>query len=49
MVLAIGIVVDDAIVVIENTESAAQPHEFGLGAREAARRAVDGPLWVVVP
>ncbi len=45
LVLAIGIVVDDAIVVVENTQRHLE--EEGLGAREAARRAtaeVVGPV-----
>jgi len=45
LVLAIGIVVDDAIVVIENTER--NMHDLGLDAKEAARRAMDevtGPI-----
>jgi hydrophobe/amphiphile efflux-1 (HAE1) family protein len=45
LVLAIGIVVDDAIVVVENTQR--HLDEEGLGAREAARRAtaeVVGPV-----
>ena len=49
MVLAIGIVVDDAIVVIENVERIM--HEAGLDAREAARRAMDevtGPVVAIV-
>lgn len=49
MVLAIGIVVDDAIVVIENVERIM--HEEGLGAKEAARRAMDevtGPVIAIV-
>ena len=39
MVLAIGIVVDDAIVVVENTERLM--HEKGLSAREAAHATMD--------
>ena len=39
MVLAIGIVVDDAIVVVENTERLME--EEGLGPREAAHRTMD--------
>ncbi|MBS4098537.1 MAG: multidrug efflux RND transporter permease subunit [Sulfuricella sp.] len=49
MVLAIGIVVDDAIVVIENVERLM--HEAGLDAKEAARRAMDevtGPVIAIV-
>jgi hydrophobe/amphiphile efflux-1 (HAE1) family protein len=49
MVLAIGIVVDDAIVVIENVER--NMHEFGLDPKEAARRAMDevtGPVIAIV-
>ncbi len=49
MVLAIGIVVDDAIVVIENVER--NMREFGLDPREAARRAMDevtGPVIAIV-
>src|SRR5687767_8553211 len=45
LVLAIGIVVDDAIVVVENTQR--HLDEGGIGAREAARRAtaeVVGPV-----
>src|SRR5205807_2188617 len=47
LVLAIGIVVDDAIVVVENVE---RWLEHGLPAREAARRAMDevtGPIIAV--
>jgi multidrug efflux pump len=47
LVLAIGIVVDDAIVVVENVE---RWLEHGLDAREAARRAMDevtGPVIAV--
>ncbi|MHB1422379.1 MAG: efflux RND transporter permease subunit [Gemmataceae bacterium] len=47
LVLAIGIVVDDAIVVVENVE---RWLERGLDAREAARRAMDevtGPVIAV--
>jgi multidrug efflux pump len=47
LVLAIGIVVDDAIVVVENVE---RWLEHGLDAREAARRAMDevtGPVVAV--
>ncbi|OQA32521.1 MAG: Efflux pump membrane transporter BepE [Betaproteobacteria bacterium ADurb.Bin341] len=49
MVLAIGIVVDDAIVVIENVERIM--HETGVDAREAAKRAMDevtGPVIAIV-
>ncbi len=49
MVLAIGIVVDDAIVVIENVERLM--HEAALDAKEAARRAMDevtGPVVAIV-
>ncbi|MCL2830113.1 MAG: multidrug efflux RND transporter permease subunit [Betaproteobacteria bacterium] len=49
MILAIGIVVDDAIVVIENTER--NMSEFGLGPKEAAKRAmseVTGPVVAIV-
>jgi multidrug efflux pump len=49
MVLAIGIVVDDAIVVIENVERIM--HEAALDAKEAARRAMDevtGPVIAIV-
>jgi multidrug efflux pump len=49
MILAIGIVVDDAIVVIENTER--NMSEFGLNAKEAAKRAMDevgGALIAIV-
>lgn len=49
MVLAIGIVVDDAIVVIENVERIM--HETGVNAKEAARRAMDevsGPVIAIV-
>ncbi|MEL7472255.1 MAG: multidrug efflux RND transporter permease subunit [Planctomycetota bacterium] len=45
LVLAIGIVVDDAIVVVENTSRLMA--EEGLGAREAARRSMEeitGPV-----
>jgi hydrophobe/amphiphile efflux-1 (HAE1) family protein len=47
LVLAIGIVVDDAIVVVENVE---RWLEHGLDAREAARRAMDevtGPVIAI--
>ncbi|MBS1198354.1 MAG: transporter, hydrophobe/amphiphile efflux family [Proteobacteria bacterium] len=49
MVLAIGIVVDDAIVVIENVERIM--HETGVDAKEAAKRAMDevtGPVIAIV-
>ncbi|WP_321885465.1 efflux RND transporter permease subunit [Paraburkholderia bannensis] len=49
MVLAIGIVVDDAIVVIENVER--NMTEFKLQPREAAKRAMDevsGPVVAIV-
>ena len=49
MILAIGIVVDDAIVVIENTER--NMKEFGLSAVDAAKRAmteVTGPVVAIV-
>ncbi|WP_322050399.1 efflux RND transporter permease subunit [Paraburkholderia bannensis] len=49
MVLAIGIVVDDAIVVIENVER--NMTEFKLPPREAAKRAMDevsGPVVAIV-
>lgn len=49
LVLAIGIVVDDAIVVIENVER--NIREFGYSAREAAIRAmheVTGPVIAIV-
>ncbi len=49
MVLAIGIVVDDAIVVLENIERIM--HEEHLGAREAAVKAmkeVTGPIVAIV-
>lgn len=49
MVLAIGIVVDDAIVVIENVER--NMREFGLSPREAAHKAmqeVTGPVVAIV-
>lgn len=39
MILTIGIVVDDAIVVIENTER--NMTQFGLNAKDAAKRAMD--------
>ena len=49
MILAIGIVVDDAIVVIENTER--NMVEFGLSPKEAAKKAmteVSGPVIAIV-
>ncbi|MEB4593071.1 multidrug efflux RND transporter permease subunit [Candidatus Thiothrix sp. Deng01] len=49
MVLSIGIVVDDAIVVLENVERIM--HEEGLGAQEAAIKAmheVSGPIIAIV-
>ncbi|SDU27381.1 multidrug efflux pump [Pseudomonas pohangensis] len=49
MILAIGLVVDDAIVVVENTER--NMIQFGLDARAAAKRAMDevsGPVIAVV-
>ncbi|MDL9997592.1 multidrug efflux RND transporter permease subunit [Variovorax sp. J22P240] len=49
MVLAIGIVVDDAIVVVENVER--NMAEFGLGPKEAAKKAMDevsGPVVAIV-
>ncbi|WP_431276631.1 efflux RND transporter permease subunit [Variovorax ureilyticus] len=49
MVLAIGIVVDDAIVVVENVER--NMSEFGLGPKDAAKRAMDevsGPVVAIV-
>ncbi|HUQ74681.1 MAG TPA: multidrug efflux RND transporter permease subunit [Burkholderiales bacterium] len=49
MVLAIGIVVDDAIVVLENVERIM--HEEGLGSREAAIKAmgeVTSPIIAIV-
>ena len=49
MVLAIGIVVDDAIVVIENVER--NMTEFGLPPKEAAKHAMDevtGPVIAIV-
>lgn len=48
MVLAIGLVVDDAIVVIENVEHHMQ--EDGIGSREATERAMDevqGPVVAI--
>lgn len=49
MVLAIGIVVDDAIVVIENVER--NMRELGLSAKEAAKKAMEevtGPIIAIV-
>ncbi len=49
MVLAIGIVVDDAIVVVENVERHMREH--GLGPKEAAKRAmseVTAPIIAIV-
>jgi multidrug efflux pump len=49
MILAIGLVVDDAIVVVENTER--NMVQFNLSAKEAAKRAMDevsGPVVAVV-
>ncbi|MDD5168770.1 MAG: multidrug efflux RND transporter permease subunit [Syntrophales bacterium] len=49
MVLAIGIVVDDAIVVVENVER--NMTQFGLPPKEAAKRAMDevtGPVIAIV-
>jgi multidrug efflux pump len=49
MILAIGLVVDDAIVVVENTER--NMVEFGLSPTAAAKRAMDevtGPVIAVV-
>jgi len=49
MILAIGLVVDDAIVVVENTER--NMVQFGLSPRDAAKRAMDevsGPVIAVV-
>lgn len=49
MVLAIGIVVDDAIVVIENVEHNMRAH--GLSAKEAAHKAMEevtGPVIAIV-
>jgi multidrug efflux pump len=49
MILAIGLVVDDAIVVVENTER--NMVEFGLAPKDAAKRAMDevtGPVIAVV-
>jgi multidrug efflux pump len=49
MILAIGLVVDDAIVVVENTER--NMVEFGLSPKDAAKRAMDevsGPVVAIV-
>ena len=49
MILAIGIVVDDAIVVVENTER--NMVQFHLAPKEAAKRAMDevsGPVIAIV-
>ncbi len=49
MILAIGIVVDDAIVVVENTER--NMVQFHLSPKEAAKRAMDevsGPVIAIV-
>lgn len=49
LILAIGIVVDDAIVVIENVER--NMRTFGYSAKEAAQRAMDevtGPVIAIV-
>lgn len=49
MILAIGLVADDAIVVVENTER--NMVQFGLSPKEAAKRAmeeVSGPVIAVV-
>ena len=49
MILAIGLVVDDAIVVVENTER--NMVQFGLSPKDAAKRAmneVSGPVIAVV-
>ncbi|HTQ00656.1 MAG TPA: multidrug efflux RND transporter permease subunit [Casimicrobiaceae bacterium] len=49
MILAIGLVVDDAIVVVENTER--NMVQFNLSPRDAAKRAMDevsGPVIAVV-
>lgn len=49
MILAIGLVVDDAIVVVENTER--NMVQFGLNAKAAAKKAmseVSGPVIAVV-
>ena len=46
MVLAIGIVVDDAIVVVENVER--NMTQFGLSAKDAALRAMDEITGAIV-
>ncbi|MBN1627229.1 MAG: multidrug efflux RND transporter permease subunit [Deltaproteobacteria bacterium] len=49
MILSIGIVVDDAIVVLENVERIM--HEEGLPSRDAAKKAMDqvsGPIIAIV-
>ncbi len=46
MVLAIGIVVDDAIVVVENVERIMR--EEGLGARAATRKAMDQIVGAII-
>ncbi|MBS3934895.1 MAG: efflux RND transporter permease subunit [Sulfuritalea sp.] len=46
MVLAIGIVVDDAIVVVENVERIM--HEEGLSPREATRKAMDQIVGAII-
>jgi multidrug efflux pump len=46
MVLAIGIVVDDAIVVVENVERIMS--EEGLGPREATRKAMDQIVGAII-
>ena len=49
MILAIGLVVDDAIVVVENTER--NMVQFGLSPKDAAKKAMDevsGPVVAVV-
>jgi multidrug efflux pump len=49
MILAIGIVVDDAIVVVENVER--NMNEFGLDPKAAAKKAMDevsGPVVAIV-
>jgi multidrug efflux pump len=49
MILAIGLVVDDAIVVVENTER--NMAQFNLSAKAAAKRAMDevsGPVIAIV-
>jgi len=45
LVLAIGIVVDDAIVVVENVE---RNMALGMGAREAAKKAMDEVFGAVI-